>query len=658
MNNEQINYIDESKDEVFDENEQSLPPLNDWQKRHLALEQERDAIRERVRQTKSGRGIIRFAKPNPKITDLGEKRVGVYARVSTKSAEQVSSIENQTKYYTKRVADNPQWTLHKIYSDEGKSGTSTKKRVAFKEMIQAAKNKEIDIILCASVSRLARNMVDCMKTIRKLRTMNPSHPVGVYFETENIYTLDPDSNQQLNIHAMLAEWESASKSARMILSYDQRIITGQYPVSDLLGYRHTKEGGLEIVPEEAKTVRFIYLAYLCGYSLTEIAEILTERARPTLKGRTTWNASMVRSIMDNERRWGDLDVRKTIVIDYVDHVSKKNEDERVSAYEAGHHEAIVSPEIARAAKMMHLSSKSLRTGVSDIMVIPEGGLKGFVSINPKWGGVDHNTFMKLSSEVYSNDELEEVVRAIRIWNGEEHSKVLSLDFNGYIVPRGIYFLTRNMPSITINRSGLKFSKACLKKLGNCKYIELLYHPILRTIVIRTSDKEAPNSIAWEKDNGEFVSNVPAKAFSKAIYENMRWRDDLGFQFRGIFKERGNQKILVFALDEPRIIPSAKAKVEMTFTDEERNTGVKYIPYRVDDEGDTAQGSSAQLQYPAEWQGMCGIGYAFANQRDSVFRNLTQEDIVIPGVIMTNPLIGVIPPKTELQCEVQELLMCM
>ena len=154
-------------------------------------------------------------------------------------------------------------------------------------------------------------------SLRQLRTMNPSHPVGVYFETENIYTLDPDSNQMLTMHAMLADWESANKSRRMILSYDQRICTGQYPVADLLGYKHTIDGNLLIEEEGAKTVKFIFYAFISGMTCEKIARILTEKKRPTLKGRTDWNAAMVRNIMQNERRWGDLDVRKTIVIDYV-----------------------------------------------------------------------------------------------------------------------------------------------------------------------------------------------------------------------------------------------------------------------------------------------------------------------------------------------------
>lgn len=247
-----------------------------------------------------------------------------------------------------------------------------------------------------------------------MKCLNPPHPVGVYFETENIYTLDPDCKQNLSIHAMLADWESANKSRRMILSYDQRICTGQYPVLDLLGYRHTKEGELIIQPEEAKTVRFIFLAYIGGYDCDEIAEILIERERPTLRGRTDWNASMVMNVMSNERRWGDLEARKTIVIDYVEHKSKKNEHDRVSAYEEDYHEPIVSREIALEAQMVKKSSRKITEGVPDFSVIHKGNLKGFVSICPGWGGIDGSALLEICQEVYEEEELEELNHKIRI----------------------------------------------------------------------------------------------------------------------------------------------------------------------------------------------------------------------------------------------------
>ena len=125
-----------------------------------------------------------------------------------------------------------------------------------------AKDQKMDLIICASISRFARNFSDCMTQIAALKTMHPAHPIGVYFETENIYTLNPSSQYSLDIQALLADWESGNKSRRMILSYDQRIMTGQYPVADLMGYRHTKDGRLVIEPEEAKTVRFITLCQM------------------------------------------------------------------------------------------------------------------------------------------------------------------------------------------------------------------------------------------------------------------------------------------------------------------------------------------------------------------------------------------------------------
>ena len=117
--------------------------IGDWEKRHNEIEEQREKIRNRVRKTRSGNGVIREAKPKPTISDTGHKQVGVYARVSTKSTNQVSSIENQTRYYTKKVGDTPNWTLHEIYSDEGKSGTSTQHRTEFKRMIEDAAQRKL-----------------------------------------------------------------------------------------------------------------------------------------------------------------------------------------------------------------------------------------------------------------------------------------------------------------------------------------------------------------------------------------------------------------------------------------------------------------------------------------------------------------------------------
>ncbi len=664
---ELLNGQDEIIDAASDEEKADIPVVeaevvtqeeSDWQRRHNQIEAIRNEIRNRVRSVAVRSNVsLRPAKPKPTISDSGEKSVGIYTRVSTKSTEQTSSIENQTIYYTKKVTEEPQWTLHRIYSDEGKSGTSTKKRDAFNEMMRDAERKDIDLILCASVSRFARNMSDCMNWIRQLKTKNPSHPVGVYFETEKIYTLDPDSNQRLSIHAMLADWESANKSARMILSYDQRICTGQYPVLDLLGFRHTKSGELIIHPEERKTVRFMFLAKMVGYDDDGIAEVLTEKERPTLKGRTNWNANMVRAIMTNERRWGDLEARKTIVVDVVEHKTKKNENDRISAYLEGHHEGIVTPEIARAVKMVNASGRRLEGGVCDIMVIPHGALKGFVCINPAWGGIDHGAFMEVCTSVYDDDEIDRLEHEIRVWSGEDASKVLSLQLTGYDVPRGIYFLNSRMPSLTISKNNIKFSKACYTKLGQCPYVEVLYHPILQAIIVRESTEGSANSIRWDNGAGKVAGAIGAKAFTQAIFDNMRWKPEYRFRFRGITKERDGKKFLLFALDEPQILPSAKDRkiFEELRLDSE---SVQYIPYKQDSPAIPQMGITAHHGYPEEWKQTFGMNYGVWKQRNKIISAITAQDISEPGIVTLNPLIGQIPTREEILYELDELLMSM
>lgn len=632
---------------------------NEWGKRHGEIEKKREAIRQRVRNTKIGNAVIRPAKPKPTISDMGEKKVAVYARVSTKSTDQTSSIENQTLYYQKKVQDTPNWNLHEIYSDEGKSGTSMQHREAFKRMIEDAALKRIDLILCASVSRFARNMSDCLTQVRQLKSMNPSHPVGVYFETENIYTLDPDSNQSLAIHAMLADWESANKSRRMILSYDQRICTGQYPVADLLGYRHTKDGGLIIQPDEAVTVRFIFLAVIGGYDYAEIADILTEHERPTLKGRTEWNAGMVRNIMSNERRWGDLEARKTIVIDYVEHKSKKNEEDRISAYEVGHHQGIVSPEIAKAAKMVAATRGKMQTGIPDLKVIFEGSLKGFISVYPLWKGVSHKAFMDICQQAYDFDELRSLEQEIKLWMGEGQSKVLSMQLSGYCVPHGIYFLNRSMPTLTIGKKGLKFNKACHLKLDDCRYIELLYHPIMQTVIIRKSSGEDCNSIEWKKTDGRNVTQLPASSFSEAIYENLHWKKELTFRFRGITKERDNVKLIYFSLDEPQILAGKSYEIQETDESVKNSNDIRFIPYREDDTGTTCRIKETECAYPAEWQkNRMGVNYFSRKKRDRMMNVVTKQDILSVGTVVENPMIGRIPDRDEILKELDELLMSM
>lgn len=596
---------------------------NDWSNRHREREEEREEIRQRVRQATSQNEYFRPAKPIPTLQDETDKVVAVYARVSTLSTDQTSSIENQTQYYKKKVAENPHWSLYKIYSDEGKSGTSLRKRDAFNEMMEDARAKKINLILCASVSRFARNVADCMEMVHDLASQNPSDPVAVYFETENLYTLDPNCEQALGMHAILADWESSNKSRRMILSYDQRILTGQYPVSDLLGYRHTKDGRLIIQPEEAKTVRFMFLARLAGYSFSEIADVLTEKERPTLKGRVEWNGNMVRSVMSNERTWGDLEARKTIVLDYRKGVIIKNKGQRDSAYVPGHHKGIVSPEIARAARLLS-ASRTIDGGVPDLNVITYGALKGFISVHPGWLGIDADTLELLCLSAYRDDEKEELSKRVALIEGESHSQVMSMQLSGYQVPPGAFFISKSTASITFTPSSIHFNRASHTKMGNSEYVELLYHPLFQTIILRESDEETGNSFRWMNGKGQLVTQISARALSEAIYQQYGWDHQYRFRFRGIPREREGVHYEVFFLDEPLILQHRKK-----CSDEMEEAGlIQYVPYQI------------------------------KQRREEAINSITKADLENPGTAAINPLIGEMPTHEEILEELDQLLMSM
>lgn len=624
-----------------------------WRPQDADREYFRYETKKRIQQyTVPPQTIFRPAKPTPTIRDDDHKRVAVYARVSTKSKEQVSSIENQTKYYTEKIARTPNWELAEIYSDEGKSGTSKKWRTNFKRMLEDAAKKKMDLIVCASVSRFARNISDLIEEVRKLRTTNPSNPVGVYFETEDLYTLDPNINERLQMQGMFAEWESGNKSRRMILSYDQRICTGQFPLSDLLGLRHTIEGGFIIQEDEAKTVRYVFIATLCGHTAEEIAEVLTEKERPTLRGRTEWTPQMVKAIMENERRWGDLEVRKRVVIDYKEKVTAKNDGIREGAYIPHYHEGIVTPKIARAAHMMRASRYKFGS-VPDVYVIDQGALKGFVSISPTWSGIDNQAFLDIARQVYEEEEFVQLQREANILSGKEHSNVISMSLNDYRVAPGVMFMSRSDPQLTFGKRSLKLNGVCRERLGQQKYVEFLYHPVLEVIAVRSSDATNPNAVAWDDSKGSAMQ-LCTGAFSGAIYDKLDWMKKYKFRFRGVTRVRNGEKIIFFFLDEPQILVG-KDKKRLDAADTTDGTA-KFIPYK--ESGTDGSAVASGVAYPENWREHFGISYEIKQKRDRVIDGLSAADIRNRGTMVINPFIGVIPSRAELEDELEDLYMAL
>ena len=219
--------------------------------------------------------------PEQKQTDYYDndtpQRVAIYVRVSTDDVRQTTSFELQKKYYEDFVVKHPHWTLVKIYADEGISGTSLNKRDAFNEMIADAKRGKIDMIITKSVSRFARNVVDFIGIVRDLAEKNP--PVGVFFESEAIFSLNDDSQLALSFQATMAEEESHTRSRSMESSLRMRLDNGIPLTPKLLGYMHDADGALIPNPAEAPTVKLAFYMYLYGYSTQQIADAFNALGR-------------------------------------------------------------------------------------------------------------------------------------------------------------------------------------------------------------------------------------------------------------------------------------------------------------------------------------------------------------------------------------------
>ena len=278
----------------------------------------------------------------PRGARHGKQRVAAYCRVSTDSEEQLNSYEAQKAYYMQKIEENPDWVLAGIFADKGLSGTSLKKRDEFKRMIAACKRGRIDTILTKSLSRFARNTVDCLDTIRMLRARG----IGVIFEKENINTLTESSEFLITLFSGFAQAESESLSGNIVRGKLMSMQAGNVPFQykKLLGYRKGADGKPEIDPEEAKTVRRIYRRYLDGCSLPQIQRELEADRIPTAEGIKRWSRQVLQNILTNERYIGDALLGKTYVLDCIIKEVRKNNGERPQYYVENNHEAIVPRE--------------------------------------------------------------------------------------------------------------------------------------------------------------------------------------------------------------------------------------------------------------------------------------------------------------------------
>ena len=259
------------------------------------------------------------------INSRKKRKVAGYARVSTDHDDQITSYEAQVDYYTNYIKGRDDWEFVGIYTDEGISGTNTRHRDGFKRMVNDALEGKIDLIITKSVSRFARNTVDSLSTIRKLK----EHKIECYFEKENIWTFDNKGELLLTIMSSLAQEESRSISENVTWGHRKRFADGKVSVaySRFLGYKKGPNGGLVVVPEEATTIKLIYKLFLEGLGTTTIAKQLTKRGLKTPGGKSKWSARTVYSILQNEKYKGDALLQKSYTVDFLTKKTKINEGE-------------------------------------------------------------------------------------------------------------------------------------------------------------------------------------------------------------------------------------------------------------------------------------------------------------------------------------------
>lgn len=294
------------------------------------------------------------------FVDKKIKRVCAYARVSTDTEEQLTSYSSQISYYTEKIKSNPDWEFVGIYADEGISGTQAKNRTEFLRMIEDAKKGKIDIVIAKSISRFARNTVDTLNYVRLLREYN----VNVYFEKENINTLDMDSEMFLTFYSAFAQAESESISMNIKLGYKAKMKRGEAcGKADCYGFDWNKETQeLEINEEQAEVVRMIFNWYINGKGVFIISKELNELGIKTAKGRK-WTHTTVRGLINNEKYVGDLKSQKYFVENPITHKTRVNRGEKDIYVVKNHHDPIITREVwEKACELTEKRKRPMKDG--------------------------------------------------------------------------------------------------------------------------------------------------------------------------------------------------------------------------------------------------------------------------------------------------------
>ena len=461
----------------------------------------------------------------------GHLRVAPYARVSTDRNEQKESYATQIGHYHKMIAEHEEWILVDVYADEGISGTSTKKRKDFNRMVADAQAGKIDLIITKSVGRFARNLVDGIKTSRKLLKLNP--PVGILFEEEGFNTLRPDSEFMLSVMLLMAQGESERKSSAIKKAFQWRCDDKRYltPTEALLGYDKDEDKKLIIEPEGAKTVKAIFAMYLYGLTASRIAFLLTMSGKITGRGNNTWSTSSVTGILHQEKYCGDIVAQKTSVTDTLEHKSEKNTGQAVLHYMDNHHIPIITrAEYVRALLLLRSNSSSAYYNPYYRMeIVREGLLTGFIPLNFAFGGYDAEHY--LGAEL--SCKFPPCNYALNIPSASNYRLIRSQEIEHRLAAQ-----------MTVSLSGFSLNADCVSCLPNTKLVEFLLHPTERLIAIRPAARKNKNAVPWSS------KTLSASAFCPILYALMGWNEMWKYKFMADCFARGDERVLIFNLAEP------------------------------------------------------------------------------------------------------------
>lgn len=547
---------------------------------------DKDLRKEKIRQRYKGINPDEInvipAMPEEDFFDNKERRVAVYVRVSTDDPRQTSSYELQKNYYSDVIERHTGWKLVKIYADEGISGTSVAHRKAFLEMIKDCEDNKIDLIVTKSVSRFARNVVDCIGYVRKLAAMTP--PVFVYFEAENLFTYKNDIDNLLSWQSTMAQEESRVKSNIMNASIEMRFGRGIFLTPPLLGYDKDEDGNLIINESEASIVRLIFFMYLYGYTCSKIAEFLTKLGCKTKNDNNVWNPGSVLGILQNERYYGAVLARKTWTPNYLDHKSKKNKRNRNQYLYEDNHEAIISrDDFIAVQRFINNAKYGNKRILPELKIIKQGALAGFVTIHPHWAGFKAKDYILASQSVQNTESSITNKLEIELPEGE-------FDFRGYEIARTQFFNTSGRTFMTVSNRNINFSSGCIHRFNDMEYVEMLIYPEKHLFAVRPSDKNKNLSVKWAKRaNGIIVRRtVSGAAFINTIYEIFGWNSARKYRVQGTYYSRDNMPVIIFDMND----------TETLISDNDSNLDIESL----------SNSGKSVIGYPVEWIDDFGDGF--------------------------------------------------